>query len=75
MRPYIITLSSEKGGVGKTPVATNLAIYLKALCEDLPVTIFSFDNHFTVDRLFRIRKESANKKDILHLIYGDPAKA
>jgi len=44
--PYTITISSEKGGVGKTTLATNLAIYLKAIREDLPVTLFSFDNHF-----------------------------
>jgi cellulose biosynthesis protein BcsQ len=53
-RPYVITISSEKGGVGKTTLATNLAVYLKALSEDLPVTLLSFDNHFTVDRMFRL---------------------
>ncbi len=50
--PYVITVSSEKGGVGKTTLATNLAVYLKALREELPVAIFSFDNHFTVDKMF-----------------------
>lgn len=55
--PYIVTISSEKGGVGKTTLATNLAIYLKALHEDLPVTLLSFDNHFSVDQMFRIGKQ------------------
>lgn len=48
---------AEKGGVGKTTLATNLAIYLKALHEDLPVTLLSFDNHFSVDQMFSIRKK------------------
>ena len=55
-RPYIITVASEKGGVGKTTLATNLAIYLKALAEDLPITLLSFDNHFTVDQMFQLGK-------------------
>lgn len=55
--PYIVTISSEKGGVGKTTLATNLAIYLKALHEDLPITLMSFDNHFSVDQMFRINRQ------------------
>jgi len=58
-RPYVITIASEKGGVGKTTLATNLAIYLKGLAEDLPVTLFSFDNHFTIDQMFQLGKQPA----------------
>lgn len=54
MRPFVVTIASEKGGVGKTTLATNLAVYLKALDEDLPVAIASFDNHFSVDNMFAI---------------------
>ncbi len=52
--PFVVTIASEKGGVGKTTIATNLAVYLKALREDLPVTIASFDNHFSIDGMFTI---------------------
>jgi cellulose biosynthesis protein BcsQ len=66
--PYIITISSEKGGVGKTTLATNLAVFIKALHEDLPVSILSFDNHFTIDRMFAIKGQplKGNVADLLH---------
>ena len=69
---YVVTISSEKGGVGKTTLAINLAIYLKALCEELPVTLFSFDNHFSVDRMFRIGRGTP-RGDVGDLLHGTPA--
>lgn len=72
MQPYVVTIASEKGGVGKTTLATNLAIYLKALREDLPVTLFSFDNHFSVDQMFRIG-QADQAGDIFDLLTGRPA--
>lgn len=72
LRPYIVTISSEKGGVGKTTLATNLAIYLKALNEELPVTLLSFDNHFSVDRMFRIGRGTP-QGDVHDLLSGRPA--
>ena len=69
--PYVVTISSEKGGVGKTTLATNLAIFLKALDEELPVSIFSFDNHFTVDKMFLIKGHPA-KGDVADLLWGTP---
>ena len=70
-RPYVITISSEKGGVGKTTLATNLAIYLRALREEMPITLFSFDNHFSVDRMFRIGPPSGGG-DVGALLRGAP---
>lgn len=70
--PYVITISSEKGGVGKTTLATNLAIYLKAMREDLPVTILSFDNHFTIDRMFEFKGQKTGKT-VNDLLMGEKA--
>ncbi|GFE62842.1 ParA family protein [Geobacter sp. AOG2] len=70
--PYIITISSEKGGVGKTTLASNLAVFLKALRENLPVTILSFDNHFTIDRMFA-RDGQRSEGSVLEMLEGEPA--
>lgn len=69
-RPYVVVVSSEKGGVGKTTLATNLAIYIKALHEDLPVTLCSFDNHFSVDQMFRINGQANGQVNIASLFNG-----
>jgi cellulose biosynthesis protein BcsQ len=50
----VLAVASNKGGVGKTTVATNLAIYLRALDEDLPILIFSTDDQGIVDRMFGV---------------------
>ncbi len=70
-RPFVVTVASEKGGVGKTTIATNLAVYLKALHEDLPVTIASFDNHFSVDQMFALGPRPAS--GMADLIAGEPS--
>jgi len=69
---YIITISSEKGGVGKTTLACNLAVYLKAMREDVPVTILSFDNHFTIDRMFELKGQKV-QGDVHDMLMGVPA--
>jgi cellulose biosynthesis protein BcsQ len=50
----VITVVSNKGGVGKTTVATNLAITLRALHENLPIWLVTLDDQSVVERMFRI---------------------
>lgn len=50
----MLAISSNKGGVGKTTVATNLAVYLRAVREDLPVLILSTDDQGILDRMFAL---------------------
>jgi cellulose biosynthesis protein BcsQ len=54
-----LAVVSNKGGVGKTTVATNLAIYLRALREDLPVLLIGLDDQATINRMFAIEKDGA----------------
>jgi Flp pilus assembly CpaE family ATPase len=54
-RPFqVLTVAANKGGVGKTTIATNLAVFLRALREDLPILVLEFDDQTMPDRMFSI---------------------
>lgn len=72
-QPFIITVASEKGGVGKTTLACNLAVFIKAIAEDLPVTVLSLDNHRTVDKMFTLGNSSGSVDKLLSGIAEAPA--
>jgi cellulose biosynthesis protein BcsQ len=55
----VVTVTSNKGGVGKSTIATNLAVYARALREDLPVLVMSFDDQFLPERMFRLEGNPA----------------
>lgn len=65
-RIRVLTVSSNKGGVGKTTVAANLAIYFRALREDLPVLIVGLDDQGTLDRMFRLRAPEPGEGNLKH---------
>jgi len=41
--PYVVLLTTISGGVGQSTLASNLAVYLKGMLEDLPVAYISSD--------------------------------
>src|SRR5258706_2256423 len=65
-RGPVVTISSNKGGVGKTTVATNLAIYTRALREDLPVLLVGLDDQGTIDRMFALRELKPGDANLKH---------
>jgi cellulose biosynthesis protein BcsQ len=66
LRVRALAVSCNKGGVGKTTLATNLAIYLRALREELPVAVVSLDDQRTVDRMFALRPAQPGDGNLKH---------
>jgi cellulose biosynthesis protein BcsQ len=55
-RPYkVVTIASNKGGVGKTTIASNLAIFMGALRDDLPILVIGLDDQSLIDRMFELQ--------------------
>jgi chromosome partitioning protein len=65
-RTRVLAVSSNKGGVGKTTLATNLAIYLRALHEDLPILVFSLDDQGIVQRMFGLEAIPPGDGNVKH---------
>jgi cellulose biosynthesis protein BcsQ len=65
-RTCVVAVSSNKGGVGKTTLATNLAVYVRALREDLPVLILGLDDQRTIDRMFALRAPAPGEPNLKH---------
>ena len=62
----VLAITSNKGGVGKTSLATNLAIYLRALREDLPVALVGLDDQRVIDRMFALRPPRPGDGNLKH---------
>ena len=64
--PPVLAVSSNKGGVGKTTVAANLAIFVRALREDLPVLLVGLDDQQVIDRMFALRPLLPGEGNLKH---------
>jgi cellulose biosynthesis protein BcsQ len=75
-RPFrVVTVTNNKGGVGKTTLAANLAVYFRALREDLPVLFLALDDQPLPDRMFDLGGEAPRETMATALRRGrlDPA--
>jgi cellulose biosynthesis protein BcsQ len=57
-RPFqVISVASNKGGVGKTTIATNLAVELRAALPEVEVLLLGLDDQANLDRMFALDEE------------------
>ena len=71
-RPFqVVVMTNNKGGVGKTTAAANLAVYVRALREDLPVLILSFDDQPMLDWMFALDHDPPRRTVVSGIRSGD----
>jgi cellulose biosynthesis protein BcsQ len=64
----VISVVSNKGGVGKTTLATNLAVYLRALREELPILVIGLDDQDLIERMFALEAPSPGAPTVLEAL-------
>lgn len=75
-RPWrMLAVTSNKGGVGKTTLALNLAVYLRALRAELPILALSLDDQSTLDRVFSFEGDAPKETVATALRAGNFASA
>ncbi len=70
-RLQVVSVTSNKGGVGKTTLAANLAVYVRALREDLPVLVLNLDEQRLPERMFALEPETPGKTVLDAMRAGD----
>src|SRR5262245_53003064 len=53
----VLTVTNNKGAVGKSTLAANLAVYFRALRDDLPILLIALDDQPLPDRMFALDAE------------------